>query len=119
MSNIYDKQMRETFVNVAKQNGIPVREGVYIQFTGPSFESPAEIKMAAALGADAVGMSTACEAIAARHAKVKVCGLSYISNAAAGLTDKELSHEDVRWASKFSAENVEKMLRGYFRSIKE
>lgn len=119
MSNIYDKQMRETFVNVAKQNGIPVREGVYIQFTGPSFESPAEIRMAAALGADAVGMSTACEAIAARHAKVKVCGLSYISNAAAGLSDKELSHEDVRWASKFSAENVEKMLRGYFRSIKE
>ena len=75
--------------------------------------------MLGTLGADAVGMSTACEAIAARHAKVKVCGLSYISNLAAGLTDKELSHEDVRWASKFSAENVEKLLRGYLRSIKE
>ena len=119
MSKVYDEQMRQTFLTVAKQNGIPVREGVYIQLTGPSFETPAEIRMAAALGADAVGMSTACEAIAARHAKVKVCGLSYISNAAAGLSDKELSHEDVRWASKFSAENVEKLLRGYFRSIKE
>ena len=119
MSKIYDEQMRQAFVTVAKQNGIPVREGVYIQLTGPSFESPAEIKMCGILGADAVGMSTACEAIAARHAKVKVCGLSYISNLAAGLTDKELSHEDVRWASKFSAENVEKLLRGYLRSIKE
>ncbi len=118
MSKVYDDKIRETFITVAKQNGIPIREGVYIQFTGPSFETPAEIRMAAALGADAVGMSTACEAIAARHAKVKVCGLSYISNQAAGITDKELSHEDVRWASKFSAENVEKLLRGFFRSIK-
>ncbi len=118
MSKVYDDKIRETFLTVAKQNGIPIREGVYIQFTGPSFETPAEIRMAAALGADAVGMSTACEAIAARHAKVKVCGLSYISNQAAGITDKELSHEDVRWASKFSAENVEKLLRGFFRSIK-
>ena len=119
MSKVYDEKMRETFVTVAKQNGIPIREGIYIQFPGPSFETPAEIRMAAVLGADAVGMSTACEAIAARHAKVKVCGLSYISNQAAGITDKELSHEDVRWASKFSAENVEKLLRGYFRSIKQ
>ena len=119
MSKVYDEKMRETFVTVAKQNGIPIREGIYIQFPGPSFETPAEIRMAALLGADAVGMSTACEAIAARHAKVKVCGLSYISNQAAGITDKELSHEDVRWASKFSAENVEKLLRGYFRSIKQ
>ena len=119
MSKVYDEKMRETFKTVANQNGIPIREGIYIQFPGPSFETPAEIRMAALLGADAVGMSTACEAIAARHAKVKVCGLSYISNQAAGITDKELSHEDVRWASKFSAENVEKLLRGYFRSIKE
>ncbi len=119
MSNVYDEQMRSVMRNVAQQNGLPLKEGVYIQFTGPSFETPAEIRMAALLGADAVGMSTACEAIAARHAKVKVCGLSYISNPAAGLSDKELSHEDVRWASKFSEENVEKLLRGYFRSIKE
>ena len=119
MSKVYDEQMRQAFLPVAKQNGIPLREGVYVQLTGPSFETPAEIKMLSTLGADAVGMSTACEAIAARHAKVKVCGLSYISNLAAGLSDKELSHEDVRWASKFSAENVEKLLRGYLRSIKQ
>lgn len=118
MSKLYDLQMRSVMKNVAQQNGIPLHEGVYIQFSGPSFETPAEVKMAGILGADAVGMSTACEAIAARHAKLKVCGLSYISNMAAGLTDKETTHEDVRWAAKFSEEKVEKLIRGYCKSLK-
>ncbi len=117
MTNVYDESMRNTIKNVAQQNGIPIREGVYIQFTGPSFETPAEIKMASVLGADAVGMSTACEAIAARHARVKVCGMSFISNLAAGLSDKELSHEDVSWASKFGVEKVEKLIKGYLKSL--
>lgn len=118
MSAVYDEEMRSMMKNVASQNGIKLHEGVYIQFMGPSYETPAEIKMAALLGADAVGMSTACEAIAARHAKIKVCGLSYISNPAAGLSDKELSHEDARWASTFGEEKVEKLIRGYCRNIK-
>jgi purine-nucleoside phosphorylase len=68
MSEVYDHELNDIIRKAAKDNGIELNEGVYIQFTGPSFESPAEIKMAALLGADAVGMSTVVEAIAARHA---------------------------------------------------
>ena len=75
---------------------VPLRKGVYLQFTGPCFESPAEIRMARLLGADAVGMSTACEALAARHMGLKVCGVSCITNLACGMTDAPLSHEDVQ-----------------------
>ena len=67
-----------------------------MQFSGPSFETPAEVKMAHILGADAVGMSTACEAIAGRHAGMKVCGISCISNLGAGLSEEPLSDEDVK-----------------------
>ena len=74
---------------------IPLKEGVYIQFTGPAYETPAEIRAARALGADAVGMSTASEAVAARHAGIKVCGISCITNQAAGISPKPLSHEEV------------------------
>ena len=80
----------------AEKENIAIQEGIYLQTTGPNFESPAEIRMYAALGADAVGMSTACEAMAARHAGIRVCGISCISNMASGLSDEELSHLDVQ-----------------------
>ena len=96
MTHIYDTELMELIRKTAEEEGIPLQEGVYLQTSGPNFESPAEIRMYAALGADAVGMSTACEAIAARHAGIRVCGISCISNMASGLSDEELSHLDVQ-----------------------
>ena len=75
---------------------IPLKEGVYIQLTGPNFETPAEIRMCRALGADAVGMSTAVEAMAAKHMRMKVCGISCVTNLAAGMSVNPLSHQEVQ-----------------------
>lgn len=96
MTHIYDEKLMDLIRNTAREENISLREGVYLQTTGPNFESPAEIHMYSVLGADAVGMSTACEAIAARHAGVRVCGISCISNMASGISDEELSHLDVQ-----------------------
>lgn len=96
MSNIYDRELRKTVRDTAASLGIKLREGVYIQLTGPNYESPAEIRMVRTLGADAVGMSTACEAIAANHCGLKTVGISCISNLACGITDKPLTHAEVQ-----------------------
>ena len=96
MTHIYDEELMELIEETAREESISLQKGVYLQTTGPNFESPAEIRMYAVLGADAVGMSTSCEAIAARHAGVRVCGISCISNIASGLSDEELSHLDVQ-----------------------
>lgn len=110
MSEIYNKELREIIKETAKENEISLQEGVYIQFTGPSFESPAEIKMAAALGADAVGMSTAVEAIAANHMGMKVCGISCVCNLAAGLSENPLTHEEVQEAANTAAPFFKKLV---------
>lgn len=96
MSNIYDRELRKTVRDTAASLGIKLQEGVYIQLTGPNYESPAEIRMVRTLGADAVGMSTACEAIAANHCGLKTVGISCVSNLACGMTDKPLSHVEVQ-----------------------
>lgn len=96
MSNIYDRELRKTVRDTAASFGIKLQEGVYIQLTGPNYESPAEIRMVRTLGADAVGMSTACEAIAANHCGLKTVGISCVSNLACGMTDKPLSHAEVQ-----------------------
>lgn len=96
MTHVYDEKLMELIRYTAAEEKIRIREGVYLQTSGPNFESPAEIRMYAVLGADAVGMSTACEAVAARHAGIRVCGISCISNLASGLSDEELSHLDVQ-----------------------
>ena len=95
MSNVYDKELCQIIRDTAARLEIPLREGVYTQLTGPTFETPAEVRMLTALGTDAVGMSTACEAVAARHAGIKVCGISCITNQAAGISPEPLSHEEV------------------------
>ena len=79
----------------AGELGIRIQEGVYIQMTGPEYETPATVKMCRLLGADAVGMSTGCEAVAARHLGMEICGISCITNMAAGISGRELSHEEV------------------------
>ena len=96
MSQVYDKDLQELIRDSAKMLGIPLKEGVYIQLSGPQFETPAEVRMAKMLGADAVGMSTVCEAIAANHMGMKICGISCISNLACGLSDQPLSHKEVQ-----------------------
>ena len=96
MSKIYTPKLQEKILSAAAKIGIDVKSGVYLQTTGPNFESPAEIRMYRTLGADAVGMSTACEAIAARHMGMDICGISCISNLAAGMSDTPLTHEEVK-----------------------
>lgn len=99
MSRIYDKDLQEILRNTARELGIPLREGTYLQLTGPNFESPHEVKMCRILGADAVGMSTACEAVAANHMGMRICGISCISNLACGMTEQPLSHQEVQEAA--------------------
>ena len=96
MSEVYSKRMRAIAAESAVACGISIKEGVYVQLTGPNFETPAEIRMYRTLGGDAVGMSTACEAIAARHMGLEVCGISCITNMACGMTTQKLSHEEVQ-----------------------
>lgn len=96
MSEIYKKDLQEIIRNTAKELGIKLQEGVYIQLSGPNFETPQEVKMCRILGADAAGMSTAAEAVAANHMGMKVCGISCISNLGCGMLDQPLSHEEVQ-----------------------
>lgn len=96
MSEVYDKKMLDVAKKTADSLGISVNMGVYVQTQGPNYETPEEINMFAALGADAVGMSTACEAIAAKHMGMRICAISCISNMAAGIAGKPLSHEEVK-----------------------
>ena len=103
MTAVYDKSLGEIALRSAKELGIVLREGVYLQAPGPQFETPAEIRTYRSWGADAVGMSTACEAIAARHAGYRICGISLISNAAAGMTGQALTHEEVKEAGDRAA----------------
>lgn len=95
MSEAYSRKLRQIAKDVAKEQGLKLQEGVYIGLLGPSYETPAEIRMIRTLGADAVGMSTVSEVIVARHAGMNVLGFSCISNMAAGILDQPLSHEEV------------------------
>ncbi len=95
---------------VAAQEGIALQEGVYMMFSGPTFESPAEIVMARTVGASAVGMSTVPEAIAARHCGIKTVGISLITNMAAGILDQTLTHEEVQEAASAASEKFTRLV---------
>ncbi|MFK7696514.1 purine-nucleoside phosphorylase [Paenibacillus sp. HJGM_3] len=95
MSQAYSERLRELAHTAASEEGIALREGVYAAMLGPSYETPAEIRMLRTLGADAVGMSTVPEVVAARHAGLEVLGISCITNMAAGILDQPLSHDEV------------------------
>ena len=110
MSDIYDRELRTLILEKAEKLRIPLKQGVYMQLTGPAYESPAEVRMCRILGADAVGMSTACEAIAANHMKMKICGISCISNLACGMTDQPLSHKEVQEAADKAAPLFQKLV---------
>ena len=119
MSHVYDSELRNLIKEAAAENEIILREGVYCQFTGPSFESPAEIIMAGRIGADAAGMSTAVEAIAANHMGMKVCGISFVSNLAAGISPVPLTHEEVQEAANMAAPKFKKLINASVKKFKK
>lgn len=116
MSAVYDKELQQIIRNKAAENGIYLQEGVYAQLTGPSYESPADIRALRMLGCDAVGMSTVVEAIAARHCGMRVCGISCISNLAAGMSAEPLNHKEVQEAADMAAPRFKKLVT---ESVKE
>ena len=95
VSDVYCKRLRAKIIEKAEQNNIALRQGVYMMFSGPCYETPAEIRMARTLGADAVGMSTVPEAITAAHCGIEVIGISCITNMAAGVLPQKLNHQEV------------------------
>lgn len=109
MSDIYSKEITDQIIERAKKSGIDVKRGVYMQFYGPQYESKAEIRMARTLGADAVGMSTAIEAIASNHMGIKTVGISLLTNMACGIKAEKLSDEEVIQTAKKSEENFTKL----------
>ena len=110
MSEIYDRDLQEKLRAAAAKESIVLREGVYVQTTGPNFEMPAEIRFFRSIGADAVGMSTAVEAIAANHMGMKICGISFIANPAAGLSESPLTHEEVQEAADMASVRFRKLV---------
>ena len=110
MTEVYDQDLRDIIIETAKENNIELRQGIYAQLTGPSFESPAEIRMFQNLGIDAVGMSTVVEAIAANHMGMKICCISFISNPAAGMNENPLTHEEVQEAANEAAPRFKKLV---------
>ena len=110
MSNALDPALRQLALRQAEQLGIPLRQGVYCWMNGPSYESPAEIRMARILGADAVGMSTVPEIIVARHSGIRVLGISSITNMAAGVLDQPINHEEVLAMGQKGGENFRSLL---------
>ena len=110
MSAAYDEELSMLIRESAAECGVTLREGVYLQNPGPQYETPAEVRMFRELGGCAVGMSTAVETIAAVHCGFRVCGISCITNAAAGLSHKKLSHEEVAAAADEAAPQFRKLL---------
>lgn len=110
MTNVYDKHFAEVARNCAKDLSIDLKEGVYLQTTGPNYETPAEIEAYKALGANAVGMSTACETMAAVHCGMKVCGISCITNMASGITKQPLDDKEVGEIASTASDSFSKLL---------
>ena len=116
---MYSRKLRTVAEEEAGKLGIPLKQGVYLQTTGPNYETPAEIRMFRTLGADAVGMSTACEAMTARHLGLEVCGISCITNLAAGISKAPLSHEEVKATADRVAEDFQALLRAMISRMTE
>lgn len=119
MSDVYSKKLRKLVTKVAFDNKIKLQKGVYIQLTGPAFETKAEIIMCSALGADAVGMSTAIEAEAGRHCGFDVCGLSCITNYASGIIDKPLTADEINVNAAKSLSAFEKLITKTIEKISD
>ena len=117
MTDLYDPDLCETILDVGAELGIPLWRGVYAGVAGPSYETPAEVRMLAGLGASAVGMSTVPEAIVARHAGLRLAGISCITNPAAGLSGSALTHTEVMTIAERSAGTFDALLAGLCRRL--
>lgn len=117
MTDLYNKELVEVAENSAKKLGINVKKGVYMYFTGPSYETAAEVRMARILGADAVGMSTVPEAIVARHRGLKILGISTITNMSTGILDTPLDHTEVVEVGKEVAGKFKELLMEIIEEI--
>jgi purine-nucleoside phosphorylase len=115
----YDTAWSEALFSAALREGIPLREGTYLWTQGPSYETPAEIRMFRRMGADAVGMSTVPEAVQAHHYGLRVVGLSTITNLAAGLSPHPLKHEEVVAQGRAVREKLSRLLRRFLRSVSD
>lgn len=112
MSEAYNEELRYLAKKIARKQGLDLKEGIYVGNTGPTYETPAEVRMARVMGGDAVGMSTVPEVIVARHCDMKVLGISCLTNMAAGILDQPLSHDEV-------IETTEKVKESFLRFVKE
>lgn len=119
MSEIYDKDLQRIAKASAVELGIDIQEGTYLQFTGPAYESPKEVAMARGFGADALGMSTACEAVAANHMGMKIIGISCISNLACGISPVPLTHEEVQITADEVAPRFKALVTSIIKKIGE
>lgn len=117
MSEVYSLRLRDLIRQEAKKLDIGLQEGVYVQLTGPAYETPAEIRMCRSWGGDAVGMSTACEAMAARHMGMEVCGISCITNLAAGMSDRQLDHKEVQETADRVAKQFKELITAVVSAI--
>ncbi len=117
MTEAHDPAMRAALRAAAKAEGVAMAEGVYAWYSGPSFETPAEIRAIKVLGADAVGMSTVPEVILARFLGLKVAAVSVITNMAAGMSDEKISHEHTKAMAPVGAAKLERVLRRYLRDL--
>lgn len=117
MSDVYSARMRGVIKSTAEDMGIKLQEGVYVQLTGPNYETPAEVQMCRGWGGDAVGMSTACEAMAACHMGMEVCGISCITNLAAGMSKVKLNHAEVQETADRVAKQFKELITGIISNI--
>lgn len=117
MSSMYKQNLRNCIHETGRELNISLQEGVYMQLTGPSYESPAEIRMCRTLGADAVGMSTACEAVAANHMGMQVCGISCITNMGAGVLNQPLDHTEVQETADRVSKDFKRLVTGVIGKI--
>ena len=117
MKDAYDPDTRKALRAAANAADVEMADGIYAWYSGPSFETPAEIRAIAMLGADAVGMSTVPEVILARFLGLKAAAISTITNMAAGMSNEAISHEHTKAMAPIGAAKLEKVLRGYLRSL--
>ena len=117
MTNIYDKNIIKRVLNIAKNNKIKIHEGIYLAVSGPSYETPAEIKAYSKLGSDVVGMSLIPESIVANQMNMKIMALTYVSNKASGLSKNSLTHSEVLKIGKKASVSIEKLIKGFVKEL--
>lgn len=117
MSEVYSKRIQNVIRSSAEACGVDLKEGVYVQLTGPAYETPAEVRMCRIWGGDAVGMSTACEAMAARHMGMEIGGISCITNLAAGMSNQKLDHKEVQETADRVSKDFKKLITKIIETV--